>query len=120
MTLLDNWKIGDLSDALLGEIDKPPWVIQDLLLKQSATQVSAQPHSVKSLSWLAACIEAVATKQVWGHFDARQVNGSLFLESEDSKWVVEDRIRGIATGLGLKRVEDAPGFHYVRTGPFDL
>ena len=33
---------------------------------------------------------------------------------------MEERIRGIAAGLGLKGIGDAPGFQYLRTGPFDL
>jgi hypothetical protein len=114
------WQICDLGDALSGSGQKPPWIIQDLLLAETATQISAHPHSMKSLAWLAAAIESVATHKVWGHFDASSVFSSLFIESEDPKWLVEDRIRGIATGLGLQDIDDAPGFHYLRAGPFDL
>jgi RecA-family ATPase len=114
------WKIRDLGDALEGSGQKPPWIIEDLLLAETATQISAHPHSMKSLAWLAAAIESVAMQTVWGHFDASAVNSSLFIESEDPQWMVEERIRGIAAGLGLNNVEDAPGFHYLRAGPFDL
>src|SRR5271165_6362941 len=114
------WHVRDLSDAIAGTGQKPPWVIEDLLLARSATQVSAHPHSMKSLAWLAACLESVAAHKVWGHFDASSVKSSLFIESEDSRWVLEQRLRGISKGLGLKGAEDAPGFHYLRTGPFDL
>ncbi len=44
-----------------------PWVIEGLLLEQSATLVSAHPHAMKSLSWLQACLEAIATKRVCEH-----------------------------------------------------
>jgi AAA domain len=114
------WEICDLSHAMAGARQKPPWVIEDLLLAQSATQVSAHPHSMKSLAWLAAALEAVAKHTVWHHFNASTVNRSLFIESEDSTWVLEERLRGLAKGLELRGVEDAPGFHYLRTGPFDL
>ena len=114
------WKLRNLGDALAGTGEKPPWVIQDLLLAESATQVSAHPHSMKSLIWLNAAIEAVARQTVWGHFEAPGVKSSLFIESEDSLWLVDERIRGIATGLGLSSVEDASGFQYLRTGPFSL
>jgi hypothetical protein len=118
--LPEGWQVRDLSDALAGTGQKPPWVIEGLLLAQSATQVSAHPHSMKSLAWLAAALEAVAKHTVWGHFDASGVKSSLFIETEDSLWVVEERVRGLAKGSGLKGVEDAPGFHYLRTGPFNL
>jgi hypothetical protein len=114
------WLVRDLSDAMAGTGTKPPWVIEDLLLAQSATQVSAHPHSMKSLAWLAACLESVAIHKVWGHFDASRVNSALFIETEDSLWVLEERIRGVARGLGLTGAEDVPGFHYLRSGPFDL
>jgi hypothetical protein len=114
------WVVRDLGDALQGSGQKPPWIIEDLLLAETATQISAHPHSMKSLAWLAAAIESVATQTVWGHFDASAVSSSLFIESEDPQWLVEERIRGIAAGLGLSGVEDAPGFHYLRAGPFDL
>lgn len=119
-SLPTGWKICDLGDALEGSGQKPPWVIEDLLLAETATQVSAHPHSMKSLAWLAAAIESVATHKVWGHFDASAVESSLFIESEDAQWLVEGRIRGIARGLGLEGIEDAAGFRYLRTGPFDF
>jgi hypothetical protein len=120
LPLPQGWHVRDLSDAIAGTGQQPPWIIRDLLLAQSATQVSAHPHSMKSLAWLAACLESVVTHKVWGHFDASAVNSALFVETEDSTWVLEERIRGIAKGLGVSCAEDAPGFHYLRTGPFDL
>jgi hypothetical protein len=44
----------------------------------------------------------------------------LFIETEDPLFLIEDRLRGLAKGLGLKRFEDVPGFSYIRTGPFNL
>jgi RecA-family ATPase len=107
-----------LGDVFANPATAPPWVIKDLLLKDSATLVSAHPHSMKSLSLLSACMEAVATKQVWKHFPAPNVTRSLFIETEDPQWMVEDRIRGLARGLGLDR--DLPGFLYSCVHAFDL
>lgn len=120
LSLPAGWEIRDLDHALAGRDSKPPWVVKDLLLKDTATLVSAHPHGLKSLAWLSATIEAAAKQTVWGHFDASTVRNTLFIESEDSPWMVEERIRGLAAGLGLKSSQGAPEFHYVRTGPFDL
>jgi hypothetical protein len=89
-------------------------------MAESTTLVSAQPHAMKSLSWLQACLEAVVNGKVWGHFAAPNVKSTLFIETEDPCWLVEARIRGIAAGLGLGSNEDASGFHYACTGPFDF
>ncbi len=114
------WQICDFQHAMRSSLEKPPWVIEDLLLEQTATLVSAHPHAMKSLSWLYACLEAVVKKQVWGHFKALNVESVLFVETEDPSWVVEARIKGFAKGLGIAETTDVPGFHYACVGPFDL
>jgi hypothetical protein len=113
------WTPRTLPDAMRAATQEPPWVIKGLVLEESATLISAQPHSIKSLSWLAAAMQAVGQKKVWGHFDAPQVERAMFIETEDPLWLVEARIRGFAQGL---RLTDSPleGFHYFRPGPFDL
>src|SRR5690242_16259925 len=82
-TLPLGWQLGDVSTAMAGEGEKLPWVIENLLLADSATLISAHLHSMKSLAWLAACMEAAAKQKVWGHFDAPLVKKSLFIETED-------------------------------------
>jgi AAA domain len=119
-SLETRWRVRNYQDAMKGSATKPPWVIEDLLLEQSATLVSAHPHAMKSLSWLQACLEAVTTNQVWKHFDAQNVKSALFIETEDPVWLVETRIRGIAKGLDLDPDRKLPGFRYVCPGPFDL
>jgi hypothetical protein len=116
----DRWEARGFQDAMKGSQAKPPWIIEDLLLAESATLVSAQPHAMKSLSLLSACLEAVAKKKVWGHFDAKSVDSVLFLETEDPAWMVETRIRGLAKGLGISERDPVAGFHYACVGPFDF
>lgn len=118
--LPNGWEIKGFEEALTSSQERPPWVIEDLLMEQSATLVSAHPHSMKSLTFLYACVEAVAKQQVWGHFSAPDIRNSLFIETEDPAWLVESRIRGFAKGLGLGEPSSLPGFHYACPGPFDL
>jgi hypothetical protein len=116
--LVARWNVRTLEDALKDTSEGPPWVIKDLLLKDTATLVSAHPHSMKSLSLLCACIEAVAKKQVWGHFAAPSVTRALFIETEDPEWMVASRVRGFARGFDLH--DNLPGFFYACVGAFDL
>jgi hypothetical protein len=117
---VDRWAARGFQDAMRGSQGKPPWIIEDLLLAESATLVSAQPHAMKSLSLLGACLEAVTTKKVWGHFAAPNVDSVLFLETEDPAWMVESRIRGLGKGLGINEDDPVTGFHYACVGPFDF
>ena len=114
-----DWHVRDFADAYMGDT-QPPWVIKGYLLGESAALTSAQPHSLKSLSWLYACMEAPLKKKVFDHFDAANVTSSLFIETEDPEWLVKARIRGFAKGLGLSAEDRIPGFHFVCPGPFDL
>lgn len=116
----DRWAVCGLRDAMKAKGQQPPWVINELLLSKSAALVSAKPHAMKSLSWLAACMEAVKTGNVWGHFKAPNVDSTLFIETEDPQWLVEARINGLAKGLGLSDKDELSGFHYVCPGPFDF
>jgi hypothetical protein len=116
----DRWTARSFQDAVKGAKGRPPWVIEDLLLSESATLVSAQPHAMKSLSLLSACLEAVTKHRVWEHFAAPNVDSVLFLETEDPAWMVESRIRGLAKGLGINEKDPVAGFHYACVGPFDF
>lgn len=118
--LPDPWKVRTLQDAMRAESKGPPWAIQDLLPEQTVTLVAAQPHAMKSLSWLEGCLEAVVFQTVWGEFKTPDARRTLFIETEDPEWLVEARIRGFAKGLGIPPDEATQGFHYACTGPFDL
>jgi hypothetical protein len=118
--LAPDWEVKGFQDAIAGVSQRPSWVIEDLLCSQSATLVSAQPHAMKSLSLLYACLEAVVMGRVWGRFPAPDVKSALFIETEDPAWMVETRIRGFAEGLGIRKDDEVPGFHYACVVPFDL
>jgi hypothetical protein len=114
------WNVRTYLDAQQSQITEPPWKIKGLVIEGGATQVSAHPHGMKSLSWLSAALESVTLHTVWRHFDASKVERVLYIESEDPEWLVAARVRGIAKGLGLDPNEPVPGFHYVCPGPFDF
>lgn len=114
------WNVRTYLNAQQNQTTEPPWRIKGLVVDGSATQVSAHPHGMKSLSWLNAALESVTLHTVWGQFDANRVESVLYIESEDPEWLVAARIRGIAKGLGLESDKDVPGFHFACPGPFDF
>src|SRR5215472_1441251 len=113
------WEIRKLPDAFK-DAEAPPWVIKDLVMSGTLTLVSAHPHGMKSLSWLAAAMEGVYKKMVFNHFEAPNLNNVLFIETEDPEWLVKKRIQGISQGLKLPKDAELPGFHYTCPGPFEL
>lgn len=115
-----NCDVKGFQDALKASSHRPADIVESLVLEQSPTIVSALPHGMKSFSWLQACIEAPARKTVWHQFAAPNVRNTLFIETEDPQWLVEARVRWIATGLELRGTDSVPGFHYFCPGAFDL
>ena len=113
------WEIRGLTDAFRNA-EAPPWVVKDLVMSGTLTLVSAHPHGMKSLSWLAACMEGVKTGKVFGRFEAPNLKNVLFIETEDPEWLVKKRIQGLAKGLKLPEDAKLPGFHYTCPGPFEL
>jgi hypothetical protein len=114
------WNVRTYLAAQQNPTTEAPWRIKGLVVDGSATQVSAHPHGMKSLSWLNAALESVTRHTIWQKFDASRVESVLYIESEDPEWLVAARIRGIAKGLGLDPDRDVPGFHFACPGPFDL
>jgi hypothetical protein len=115
-----DWKVRTYLEAQQNPTTEAPWRIKGLVVDGSATQISAHPHGMKSLSWLNAALESVTLHTVWRQFDAIRVESVLYIESEDPEWLVAARIRGIAKGLGLAPDKEVPGFHFACPGPFDL
>ena len=76
------WNVFTYLDAQQSQIAQPPWKIRGLVVEGGATQISAHPHGMKSLSWLNAALESVTLHTVWRHFDASNVQSVLFIESE--------------------------------------
>jgi len=121
--LPESWKFLSLSEILqLPEQTEPPWRIKGLAAAGCGTQVSSQPHGMKSYSWLQAMIEASLGLPIWSHFEPCGVRNTLFMETEDPQWMVVQRTKMIATGLGIEYGEatDRCQFTMGHLGPFDL
>jgi len=73
------WNVRSYLDAQQNQTTEPPWRIKNLVVDGSATQVSAHPHGMKSLSWLIAALESVTVHKVWGKFDASRVERVLYI-----------------------------------------
>jgi AAA domain-containing protein len=119
----ETWKFKSLSDILDNPPDPiPPWVFHGLVSKGSGTLVSSQPHGMKSYTWLQAAIEGALGMNIWGHFPVSKCQRTLFLETEDPGWMVEQRVTSIANGLGITSADakDAGCFTLGMLGPFDL
>lgn len=118
-----NWKFQSLKEILETDLPaEPPWRVKGLVCQGTGTQVSSQPHGCKSYSWLQAVMEASLGLPVWGHFACSGVKKTLFLETEDSEYMLHQRVQAIAHGLGIRSQDltDATCCTVGNLGPFDL
>jgi hypothetical protein len=115
------WEVFDMEQALNQNFPEPKWLVESLVPEGTVVLVSGLPHVGKTLDWLAAGIEAVARHKVWDHFDASNVHRWLYVETEDPRSRVVQRIRDLCKGLGIDPAGKIPaGFYWARTGPFEL
>jgi hypothetical protein len=114
------WRPRSLAEILSRDYVEPRWIIDGLLLEKSALLTSGQPHSGKSLNWLAAAIESVSTRIIWGKFASPNVQRVLYIETEDPDVVVEQRVRELAKGLAIDPKSPPEGFRLICTGPFEI
>lgn len=119
----DTWKFKTLTEILENPPEPmPPWVFHGLVSQGNGTLVSSQPHGMKSYTWLQASMEGALGKPIWGHFPVSRCHKTLYLETEDPGWMVEQRVTAIANGLGITAddARDAGCFTLGMLGPFDL
>ncbi len=119
----DEWAWNTLRDALSQKIESIPYIVEDLVVEGGLTGVSAHPHALKSASWLLACLEAAAGRNVWAHFQVSGPVRTAFIETEDPEWMVIKRIQEFTNGLHLSKEERVlveQNFRYKCLGPFNL
>lgn len=119
----ESWKFTTIQEILTNPPDPtPPWVFHSLVSEGSGTLVSSQPHGMKSYTWLQAAIEGALGRPIWGHFPVVKCRRTLFLETEDPSWLINQRVISIANGLGITAgdVKDAGCCVIGALGPFDL
>lgn len=113
------WRIYSAAELIETASERPLWAIEGILERRSGLLVSGLPHAMKSLALLAALLESVTTRKVWGKFPVPSaIKNVLFVETEDSRRLVGRRLKGLYKGLNLKG--RPVGFHAVCSGPFDL
>lgn len=112
----EQWQFETIQE-ITADAEPLNWIIEGLLLADTGTLVSGHPHCGKSFSWLAAAIDSVSHGKVWGEFQSK-AKRVLYIETEDPKQLVADRIRSLRKGLPPGTL--AEGFHIAVTGPFDI
>jgi len=128
----DPWKVQGIEEMLTKAEEPWKYVIDEVLLDQSALMQSGKPHSMKSLGWLASCLGTAIDQKVWNRYPTT-VNRALFIETEDPEQVVAKRVQQLAKGYGLLKNTNPDGipqwqlakklpsgFRFIRPGPFDL
>ena len=115
------WSAMSLAEISETPARTTPWLIDGLVASGTGTLVSAHPHGMKSLAWLQACIEASLNRKVWGHFQTTNSTSTLFIETEDPEWLVNQRVLELRKGVSISAEEMAEsGVRLACLGPFDL
>jgi len=115
----DRWEPRDWKTILTNPTPPTLYVIEGLLGQQSGAFIAGKPHAMKSLSTLYGSLEVLTKGTFWG-LKAHGVERVVFLETEDPRIVVEQRIRELSKGLDVDPENVPDGFVLLTPGRIDL
>lgn len=117
--LFDGFQVESYTDVM-GSLDSAPgWLVEGFWMKASHGIVAGEPKSFKSTLILDLAVAVASGEPFLGEY---KVNGSgpvIYIQNENSKWIMKDRLEKIAMSKGLIgevelddpiRVEWAPDF----------
>jgi RecA-family ATPase len=116
----NRWRKRDWKEILTAPQEPTLYVVDGVSMKKSGTLLSGLPHSMKSLSALAGCLEILSKGTFWGQPVHEHMTSVAYIETEDPECLVMQRIRELSAGLSITPENAPPGFHLFCPGRFSL
>jgi DNA-binding CsgD family transcriptional regulator len=114
------WRKCDWKEILTAPPEQNLYLINGVVMRRSGTLLSGLPHSMKSLSALAGCLEILVRGTFWGQQIHEPITSVAFIETEDPECLVHERIRELSKGLGITADNAPSGLHIFCPGRFAL
>ena len=84
------------SELLNTEIDKPKWMIEGVWQEGSHGMIAGEPKTYKSVLATDMAVSVASGKPFLGKYPVRRPGPVLYIQEENSDWLVQDRIRKIS------------------------
>ena len=88
------------SELLATEIDKPKWMIEGIWQEGSHGIIAGEPKTYKSVLATDMAVSVASGRPFLGKYPVRNQGPVLYIQEENSDWLVQDRIRKISNARG--------------------
>lgn len=88
------------SDLMSKEIDKPGWMIEGVWQKSSHGMIAGEPKTYKSVIATDMAVSVASGKPFLGKYPVNDPGPVLYIQEENSPWLVKDRVQKISNARG--------------------
>lgn len=88
------------SDLLSMQIDQPGWMIEGVWQKTSHGMIAGEPKTYKSVIATDMAVSVASGKPFLGKYPVHHTGPVLYIQEENSPWLVKDRITKVASSRG--------------------
>ena len=88
------------SDLMSSEIDQPGWMIEGVWQKTSHGMIAGEPKTYKSVIATDMAVSVASGKPFLGKFPVRHQGPVMYVQEENSPWLVKDRVKKISVSRG--------------------
>lgn len=88
------------SDLMSSEIDQPGWMIEGVWQKTSHGMIAGEPKTYKSVIATDMAVSVASGKPFLGKFPVRHQGPVMYVQEENSPWLVKDRVKKISFSRG--------------------
>jgi hypothetical protein len=90
----------DYSQLMGMELDSPGWLIEGVWQKASHGMISGEPKTYKSTIVTEIAASVATGKSMWGKYKVHTTGPVLYIQEENSPFIVKDRLAKIANAKG--------------------
>lgn len=99
--LFDGFNIESYTDVMSSLDSAPGWLIEGFWMKESHGIVAGEPKSFKSTLILDMAVAVASGKPFLNKYKVEGAGPVVYIQNENSKWIMKDRLEKIAMNKGL-------------------
>lgn len=88
------------SDLMSSEVDQPGWMIEGVWQKTSHGMIAGEPKTYKSVIATDMAVSVASGRPFLGKFPVRHQGPVMYVQEENSPWLVKDRVKKISFSSG--------------------
>jgi hypothetical protein len=94
--------VESLSDLMSSMDSSPGWLVDGFWMKKSHGIIAGEPKSFKSTLAIDLAVSVASGKNFLGEFEVQNQGPVVYIQNENAKWIMKDRIAKIMSHKGLK------------------